>query len=154
MLVELAAANAAFAIIKEAVSNSGELISAGKAIAEWFDAKSTLQKKVEQKPYDQRSDLEEFFALEQLKQQQEELKQLMIYRGRPGLWDDWLMFQAQAKRKRDEAAKQARLAELAKQAQKEADRQAVLTIAAVIGGILACSVLIWFTFHVIVNKGI
>lgn len=82
MLVELAAANAAFAIIKEAVSNSGELISAGKAIAEWFDAKSTLQKKVEQKPYDQRSDLEEFFALEQLKQQQEELKQLMIYQGR------------------------------------------------------------------------
>jgi len=64
MLVELAAANAAFAVIKEAISNSGELMQAGKAVAEWFDAKSSLQKKVEGKPYDQRSDLEEFFALE------------------------------------------------------------------------------------------
>jgi len=154
MLVELAAANAAFAVIKEAISNSGELMSAGKALVDWFDAKSSLQKKVEEKPYDQRSDLEEFFALEQLKRQQEELKQLMIYQGRPGLWDDWLLFQAQAKRKRDDAAKQARIAQLQLEAQKKADRDAILTIIGVLGGILTACALIWFTFHVITNKGI
>ena len=151
MLVEIAAANAAFAVIKEAIQNSGELVSAGKAIAEWFDAKSSLQKKVEEKPYDQRSDLEEFFALEQLKQQQEELKQMMIYQGRPGLWDDWLMFQAQAKRKRDAEARRIILEE---QARKEADKQALITIGITLGGILAASVLIWFTVHVIQNRGI
>jgi hypothetical protein len=151
MLVEIAAANAAFAVIKEAIQNSGELVSAGKAIAEWFDAKSSLQKKVEEKPYDQRSDLEEFFALEQLKQQQEELKQMMIYQGRPGLWDDWLMFQAQAKRKRDAEARRLILEE---QARKEADKQALITIGITLGGILAASLLIWFTVHVIQNRGI
>jgi len=151
MLVELAAANAAFAVIKEAINNSGELVQAGKAIAEWFDAKSSLQKKVEEKPYDQRSDLEEFFALEQLKQQQEELKQMMIYQGRPGLWDDWLMFQAEAKRKRDAEAKRIELEEAAR---KEADKQALITIAAVLSGILTCSGLIWFTVYVIKNRGI
>lgn len=151
MLVEIAAANAAFAVIKEAIQNSGELVSAGKAIAEWFDAKSSLQKKVEEKPYDQRSDLEEFFALEQLKQQQEELKQMMIYQGRAGLWDDWLAFQAQAKRKREAEARRIQLEEAAR---KEADKQALITVAAVIGGILACSVVIWFTVHVIQNRGI
>ena len=151
MLVELAAANAAFAVIKEAISNSGELMQAGKAIAEWFDAKSSLQKKVEEKPYDQRSDLEEFFALEQLKQQQEELKQMMIYQGRPGLWDDWLRFQADAKRKRDAEARRIILEE---QARKEADKQALITIGVTLGGILAASLLIWFTVYVIQNRGI
>jgi hypothetical protein len=151
MLVELAAANAAFAVIKEAISNSGELMQAGKAIAEWFDAKSSLQKKVEEKPYDQRSDLEEFFALEQLKQQQEELKQMMIYQGRAGLWDDWLRFQADAKRKREAEARRLILEE---QARKEADKQAIITIAATLGGILTASLLIWFTVHVIQNRGI
>lgn len=151
MLVELAAANAAFAVIKEAINNSGELVQAGKAIAEWFDAKSSLQKKVEEKPYDQRSDLEEFFALEQLKQQQEELKQMMIYQGRAGLWDDWLRFQADAKRKREAEARRLILEE---QARKEADKQALITIAVTLGGILAASILIWFTVHVIQNRGI
>ena len=32
------------------------------------------------------ADLEEFMALEKIKQQEEELKQIMIYAGRPGLW--------------------------------------------------------------------
>jgi hypothetical protein len=101
LLVELAAANAAYAVIKECVQNSGELMQAGKAVIDWFNAKNDLQKKVEEKPPDQRSDLEEFFALEELKKQQQELKELMIYKGRPGLWDDWLAFQVKARQKRE-----------------------------------------------------
>jgi hypothetical protein len=31
---------------------------------------------------------------------------MMIYSGRGGLWDDWLKFQSDAKRKREEAARQ------------------------------------------------
>ena len=42
--------------------------------------------------------------LEKLKQQEEELKQLMIYTGRPGLWHDWIKFQAQARKDRLAAA--------------------------------------------------
>jgi hypothetical protein len=119
MLVELAAANAAFAVIKEAVQNSGEIMSAGKAVIEWFSAKNELQKKIEEKPESERGDLEEFFALEEMKQKEQELKDLMIIQGRPGLWQDWCKFQQQARHKREAA----RAAELRQQLKKEADRE-------------------------------
>jgi hypothetical protein len=109
MLAELAAANAAFAIIKKTLQNSGEIASAAQSIADWFNAKNEIQKRVEAKPEDKRSDLEEFFALEQLKQQQQELKEMMIYQGRPGLWEDWQRFQVEARRAREaEAAAETR----------------------------------------------
>lgn len=106
MLAELAAANAAYAVIKECVANSGEIAKAGHAVIDWFNAKNELQKKVEEKPESQRSDLEEFFALEELKRQQQELKELMIYQGRPGLWEDWLKFQVEARKRREAAARE------------------------------------------------
>jgi hypothetical protein len=106
MLVELAAANAAFAVIKEAVQNSGDLMAAGQHLFSYFENKSAIQKKYEKKAKGSNStDLEEFMALEQLKKQEVELKQMMIYHGRGGLWDDWLKFQKQAKQKRVEAEK-------------------------------------------------
>ena len=106
MLAELAAANAAYAVIKECIANSGEIARAGHAVIDWFNAKNELQKKVEEKPESQRSDLEEFFALEELKRQQQELKELMIYQGRPGLWEDWLKFQVQARKRREDVARE------------------------------------------------
>ena len=112
MLLELAAANAAFAVIKEAVANSGEIIQAGKAVFEYFDNKLKIQQKVAETPDHKRSDLEEFFALEELKKQEQELKEMFIYQGRPGLWDDWQRFQVQARHRREEAAREeARIAQ-------------------------------------------
>jgi hypothetical protein len=104
MLVELAAANAAFAVIKEAVQNSGDLMAAGSKVFEYFDAKSSIQKKYESKAKNAKSnDIEEFFALEQLKKQEIELREMMQWQGRAGMWTDWLEFQKQAKQKRVEA---------------------------------------------------
>ena len=45
-------------------------------------------------------------ALEKLRIQEDELKTMMIYSGRGGLWTDWLKFQSDAKRKREEAERQ------------------------------------------------
>lgn len=95
MLAELAAANAAFAVIKQAVQNGKEIAAAGNAVAQFVGAKEDLQRKAQNKGGG--SDLEEFMALEKLKQQEEELKTLMIYCGRPGLWADWQRFQAKAR---------------------------------------------------------
>jgi FMN-dependent NADH-azoreductase len=50
--------------------------------------------------------MEEFLALEQIKEKEEELKQFMIYAGRPGLWSDWIKFQAKARKERQEKEKQ------------------------------------------------
>jgi hypothetical protein len=106
MLVELAAANAAFAVIKEAVQNSGDLMNAGQALFSYFDQKSAIQKKYEDKAKNSKSnDMEEFFALEQLKKQETELRETMQYLGRAGLWEDWLKFQKEAKHKRIAAEK-------------------------------------------------
>jgi hypothetical protein len=105
MLAELAAANAAFAVIKQAVQNSGDIARAGSAVAKFVGAKEGLEQKVKGKHKASAggSDLEKFMALEAIKQQEAELKQIMIYMGRPKLWSDWQAFQAEERKKRREA---------------------------------------------------
>ena len=101
MLAELAAANAAFAVIKTAVQNGKDIAAAGSAIANFVGAKEDLQRKATKKG--NVSDLEEFMALEQIREQEEQLKQIMIYAGRPGVGGDWQRFQAKARTARREA---------------------------------------------------
>lgn len=109
MLAELAAANAAFAIIKQAVSNGRDIATVGQHIAQFVGSQDDLRRKVEKKkrsPFHAGNDFEEFMALEAIKEKEEELKQYMIYAGRPGLWNDWLKFQAQARKDRQAAEEQ------------------------------------------------
>ena len=106
MLAELAVANAAFAVIKEAVANSGDIMAAGESLFKYFDTKAEIQKKASAKGGTERGDLEEFMALEKLKKQEEELREMMIYQGRAGLWTDWLKFQLEAKKKREAAERE------------------------------------------------
>jgi hypothetical protein len=117
MLAELAAINAAYGVIKEVVGNGQELYAAGQHLAQFFNTKYELQKKLNEKPPDQRTQLEEFFALEEIKAKEQELKDLMIISGRPGLWDDWLKFQAEAAR-----ARRAEIARLEKEAYEKQQR--------------------------------
>ena len=105
MLAEIAAANAAFAAIKMAISNGREIADVASQVGKYVNATEDLRKKGEKKKRGVGSaDLEEFMHLEKLKQQEEELKQIMIYTGRAGLWHDWVRFQAQARKDRLAAA--------------------------------------------------
>jgi hypothetical protein len=106
MLAELAIANAAFSVIKECVQNSGDIMAAGESLFKYFDSKAEIQKKASAKGGTERGDLEEFMALEKLKKQEEELREMMIYQGRAGLWTDWLKFQLEAKKKREAAERE------------------------------------------------
>ena len=128
MLAELAAANAAFGVIKSFISNGKELASCGKQISDFVFAKEQIQKKAsKQRAKGVRgNDLEEFMALEKIKQQEEELKQIMIYAGRPGLWQDWQKFQAEARKSRRYAEKMA-----------EKHKQEMLEIAGWVFGFMA-----------------
>ena len=104
MLAELAAANAAFNVIKAALANGKELSAIGGRVFDYFDNKAKIQEKATKKGGGEgRSDMEEFMALEQLKAQEEHLRESMVYAGRPGMWNDWQKFQAQAARRRREA---------------------------------------------------
>ena len=131
MIAEIAAANAAFAVIKGALANGKELHQLGSRVFDYFDNKAKIQEKATQKGNG--SDLEEFMALERLKQQEEELRERMVYAGRPGMWDDWVKFQAMAARKRREA-KEAAAREVLRRQERAArlTEQIVMGMAAVI----------------------
>jgi hypothetical protein len=131
MLAELAAANAAFAVIKGALANGKELSALGSRVFDYFDNKAVIQEKATKKGGG--SDMEEFMALEQLKQQEEELRERMVYAGRPGMWDDWVKFQAAASRRRREQ-KEAAAREVLRRQERAArlTEQIVLGVAAVI----------------------
>ena len=101
MLAELAICNAAFAVVKETIANGGDIMAAGQHIFKFFDNKAAIAKKANASG----SDSEAFFALEAIKQNEQELQELMQWHGRAGLWDDWLQFQAESKRKREAEAK-------------------------------------------------
>ncbi len=144
MLAELAAANAAFSVIKSAVQNAGDIAKAGKAVGDFVNAKEDLRVRSEKK---KRSvfagdDIEEFFALEQIRQQEEDLKKLMIYVGRPGLWNDWQKFQAEARKARQEALEEKR--------RKRQQMMEILVIAAalIIGAGVLILVLYFLTWSV------
>lgn len=111
MLAELAAANAAFGVIKQAVANGRDIASVGSQIAQFVQGKEDLQRKVNKKKnsaFHQGNDFEEFMALEAIKEKEDELKQFMILCGRPGLWSDWIKFQAEARKARLQAEEDAR----------------------------------------------
>ena len=99
MLAEIAAANAAFAVIKTAIRNGREIADVASSVGKYVNATEELRRKGEKKRRAGGADLEEFMHLEKLRQQEEELKQIMIYSGRPGLWHDWIKFQAEARKK-------------------------------------------------------
>jgi hypothetical protein len=146
MLAELAIANAAFGVIKETIANGGDIMAAGSHIFKFFNSKSELSKKANQSG----SDSEAFFALEQVKQHEAAIQELFIYQGRPGLWDDWLKFQAEAKRKRDAEAREIVLASLKRKELIWAWINGFLVIASVLTGVVIIGGLIWL----IVTKGV
>lgn len=148
MLAELAAANAAFAVIKQTVQNGKELSSAAHAIGEYIGIKEKLEKDGHKKKNsfwsafkgDGANDLDEFMALEKIKEQEHELKQMMMLYGRYHLWDDWVKFQAETRKKRREAEAKAR----------KLRKQIVETVALVVLLILGTGLIgfvVWFIYH-------
>ena len=149
MLAELAIANAAFAVIKTAVQNSGDILDAAGALTQYFDSKSSLQKKVNEKGGN-KSDLEEWMALQKFEAYETELKELLIYYGKPGQWDSWLQFQADAKRRREADDRAVILAKLKRRQEIWGWVNGILIAICVATGFFAVGLLIWF----IVKRGI
>ena len=105
MIAELVLANQAFSVIKQSLANGKELSALGSRVFDYFDNKAAIQERATKKGGG--SDIEEFMALEQLNAQEVELRERMVYAGRPGMWGDWQKFQAAAARRRREAKEEA-----------------------------------------------
>jgi hypothetical protein len=146
MIVEaitlISTANAAINAVKEMIGNGRDLMDCGKELGDYFSAKSEIQKQAN--PSGKGSDLEAFFALEKLKQQEQELKEMMIYSGRGGMWDDWLLFQAEQKRKRDDQAKQILIAKTKRKKKIHDWIVGVVVSVAVLSGVGAIGVMFWW----------
>ena len=138
MLAELAAANAAFDVIKQTIANGQEIYAAGQQLAEYFGLKAEIQKKAHEHGY--RSDLEAFMAEERLKQQEYELKQMMIWQGRPGMWEDWLKFQAEMSRSRKEEKAEA-IRDRIKRREKLVETLMIGGV--VVGGAICVGIFVW-----------
>jgi molecular chaperone GrpE (heat shock protein) len=110
LIAELAAFNAGFAVVKQCIANGRELGDAMNAIGQMVGAKEDLKRRGEKKKKNflsvlggkTENDFEEFMALEKINETEKELTSLMKLYGRPGLHDDWVRFQAEARKKRRE----------------------------------------------------
>ena len=147
MLAELAAVNAAYAVIKEVVSNGRELGECAGQLGKFFEGKRKLEKKVIETPANERSRLEEFFALEEVRRKERELKDYMLIAGRPGLWDDWVKFQKMHAQMELAAAQTRRRAEI-----EAAQRHEEFVLATCIGILFFICVVIIFGFVHIITR--
>ena len=147
MLAELAAINAAYAVIKEVVSNGRELGECAGQLGNFFEGKRKLEKKVIETPVTERSRLEEFFALEEVRRKEKELKDYMLIAGRPGLWDDWVKFQKMHAQMELAAAQAKRRAEI-----EAAQHQEEITLMACVGILFFMLVGIIFGFAYIITR--
>ncbi|MDC1406264.1 hypothetical protein N8314_01805 [Akkermansiaceae bacterium] len=114
MIAEIAAANAAFQVIKGAITNGKELYDVAEQATKYFDNKSAIAKKANRTGGS--NELQCFMQLEKIKEQEGWLKEHMIYAGRADMYSDWLKFQSDCKQKRERAErirKQKRAATLA-----------------------------------------
>ena len=134
MLAEIAAANAAFGILRQAVSNSQDLANFGKAISAVVVGEEALKKKSERESKSiwskiagkDANDMDSFMELEKLRENKKQLESMMRLYGRPGLYADWVKFCA-------EARKSKRMAEIER---KEAIARIKEIIAYIVGGVV------------------
>ena len=112
MLEMLAAANAAYAIIKKTVENGRDISAAGAAIGKFVGAEDQLQQDLHKRKNSmwtnflgkQDNDLEEFMALEEIRRKKEQLREFMQLYGRPNLYTDYLEHCSEARKRRKQAA--------------------------------------------------
>ena len=147
MLAELSIINGAIATIKTTIAHGHDLSKAAGAIAKFVTAEEDIRERANAKKNSMFSkllgkdtgDFEEFMHLEEISQKREELREILQLYGRPGMYNDWVKYQTEARKKRQEA----------KEEQKKAFERLVrnimnaLIVIIVVGGLL---VVAWFAY--------
>jgi hypothetical protein len=120
------AANEAIGAIKEMCGNIESVGQMGSHLTKLADAKESVKKKAAE------GDMDAFMALEEIKNQEAEIKRTFIYQGRPGLWDDYCKFMQTRKELRENERK--RIAK-EKARKKRMFKEAVTIIAVILGSL-------------------
>ena len=114
VLETIAAANAAYSVIKKCLENGREVKDMVGQVGRFLSAEEELKEAVKRKKSSPISaitggsegDWEEFQALEDLKAKRKELESWCRLYGPPGTWDRWQQYQAEARKARRAAQKQ------------------------------------------------
>ena len=147
MLAELAIINGAIATIKTTIAHGHDLSKAASSIAKFVTAEEDIRERANAKKNSMFSkllgkdtgDFEEFIHLEEISQKKEELREILQLYGRPRMYNDWVKYQTEARKKRQEA----------KEEQKKAFERLVrnimiaLIVIIIVGGLL---VVAWFAY--------
>ena len=137
-------ANEAIGAIKEFAGHVSSVGEMGKDLTKLADAKEELEKSAAD------GDMEAFWALEDIKKHEIEVKNMFIYNGRPGLWDDYCKFINNRKQMRANAKK--------REAQKKARRKKLIKdwsigIAVTVGALSAVGIAAYILYWIISTKG-
>tara|TARA_R100000541_G_scaffold56585_3_gene66092 strand:+ start:188 stop:655 length:468 start_codon:yes stop_codon:yes gene_type:complete len=114
VLETIAAANAAYSVIKKCLENGREVKDMVGHVGKFLNAEDELKDAVKRKKSSPiaaitggaEGDWEEFQALEKLKEQRKELESWCRLYGPPGTWDRWVLWQAEARKARKAAIRQ------------------------------------------------
>jgi hypothetical protein len=137
-------ANEAIGAIKEFAGHCQSVGEMGKDLTKLADAKEELQKSAKD------GDMEAFWALEDIKRHEAEVKQMFIYNGRAGLWDDYCKFIENRKTLRENEKKRAEAKRLAK---RKAIKDGLIVTAGLLGGITLIGVAGLIIYWLVSLKG-
>lgn len=113
----ITAANAAIGQVKTMIGHGREIGSMGKQLGAILNAEETLkaQGDVKKKSLFSRAmgkdtdSFEEFLELDRIREARQEIESMMRLYGRPGLYDDWVRYQVEErKRKKEQAVERAK----------------------------------------------
>lgn len=128
------AANEAIGAIKEMCGNVQSVGQMGSHLSKLADAKEQITKEANE------GSMDAFMALEDIRNQEAEIKRTFIYQGRPGLWEDYQKFMHTRKELKENERKRAEAKRIAR---KKAIRDGLiygatgLLIVGIVGGAVA-----------------
>jgi hypothetical protein len=135
ILESIAAANAAYSVIRTALGNGKETAGLIGAVGKFLSAEEEVKEAVQKKknsPFTAiaggaEGDWEEFQALEEIRQKRAELESFVRLYCEPGTWQKWQNYQLEARKQR----------QAAKRAAHEAHQKKMEIIGYIVAGVLA-----------------
>jgi len=148
----VSAANAAISQVKQLAAHGKDIASMGRQLSTIMEAEETLKAQGETKKKSlfrkamgkSADDMQEFLELEKLKEARKEIESHFRLYGRPGLWNDWIKYEAEARvRKKQEAE------------ERERARAAIISgLQWTLAVIFFVGVLIWLLYFASNNRGV
>lgn len=137
-------ANEAIGAIKEFAGHVESVGEMGKDLTKLADAKAEIEKSAAE------GDMEAFWALEKITQQEKLIKDQFIWAGRPGLWQDYCKFIENRKYLREQEAKRVEAKRLAR---RKAIKTGLIITGAVVGIFTAVGAVAFMVYWLVNNRG-